>query len=52
MTKEEFEKKKDASCRDCDTCEFKVVPLRIEPCRSCNNEQDNWTASRLYVGGR
>lgn len=46
MTREDLEEKKAASSHDCDTCEFKVVPLRIEPCKSCNENKDNWTEQR------
>ena len=42
MTKEDLEEKKLISCHDCDTCEFKVVPIRIEPCKSCDENTDNW----------
>lgn len=44
MTKTELQEKKDKSRHDCDTCEFRPVPLRIEPCKSCDSEHDNWIA--------
>ena len=43
MKREELEEKKRISTHNCDTCEFKVVPVKIEPCRSCNETTDNWT---------
>ena len=28
--------------RNCKTCEFGVLPERIEPCKSCSETQNNW----------
>ena len=50
MTKEEMKEKMDQSAHDCMTCEFKVVPIKIEPCKSCNDTQDNWKPNRLFEG--
>jgi len=49
MTKEQLQEKKEKSNHDCDTCEFKPVPLRIEPCKSCSDTQDNWEADLRKV---
>lgn len=44
MTKEALTKKIKESGQDCDSCEFKVVPDTIEPCKSCCREKINgWT---------
>ena len=46
MTKEKLQEKKNKSRHDCDDCEFKVVPVNIEPCRSCDETTDNWTEQK------
>ena len=42
MTKEDLLDKQIKSGQDCETCEFKVVPVRIQPCMSCSIENPNW----------
>ena len=50
MNVEQLNEKKNQSTHDCDTCEFKVVPVRIEPCKSCSETVNNWKASKIPRG--
>ena len=49
MTNEQLKEKMARSQHDCETCEFRLVPLRIEPCKSCSDTQDNWEADLRKV---
>ena len=52
MTKEGIQEKIERSQQNCMTCEFKVVPLAIEPCKSCNTENSGWTENKREVANR
>ena len=52
VTKEGIQEKIERSQQNCMTCEFKVVPLAIEPCKSCNTENSGWTENKREVANR